>query len=180
MPGLLSALVTTARRPDALLAFDALLKRRAPRRVLDLGCGTGVLALAAAKALCRPVLASDIDPVAVAITRSNAHNNGAASFISAVTAIGLKHRRIADRAPFDLIFANILARPLIALAGDLAQSLAGAGTLILSGLTRNQEQAVRAAYRNRGLIPAAPLRIGNWSTLVFTRPGPAQSKTPPA
>jgi ribosomal protein L11 methyltransferase len=150
-----------------LLAFDSLLKRTAPRRVLDLGCGTGVLALAAAKALCRPVLASDIDPIAVTVTRDNARNNGASAFVGAVLAPGLKHRRIADQAPYDLIFANILARPLIALAGDLALSLAPGGALILSGLTRDQEQAVRAAYRNRGLLPASPLRIGNWSTLCF-------------
>ncbi|WP_119268282.1 50S ribosomal protein L11 methyltransferase [Taklimakanibacter deserti] len=161
-----------------LLAFDSLLKRTAPRRVLDLGCGTGVLALAAAKALCRPVLASDIDPIAVTVTRDNARNNGASAFVGAVLAPGLKHRRIADRAPYDLIFANILARPLIALAGDLALSLAPGGTLILSGLTRDQEQGVRAAYRNRGLLPASPLRIGNWSTLVFFKINKAKRPRP--
>jgi ribosomal protein L11 methyltransferase len=92
-----------------LLAFDALLKRRLPARILDLGCGTGVLALAAARALRRPVLASDIDPVAVAVTRDNARNNGALPLVAAVTAPGLKHRLIADSAPYGLIFANILA-----------------------------------------------------------------------
>lgn len=152
-----------------LLALDSLLKRQMPRRILDLGCGTGVLALAAAKALCRPVLASDIDPIAVTVTRDNARSNGASAFVGAVTAPGLKHRRIADQSPYDLIFANILARPLIALAGDLAASLTPGGTLILSGLTRDQEQAVSAAYRNRGLVPAPPLRVGNWSTLVFSK-----------
>jgi ribosomal protein L11 methyltransferase len=161
-----------------LLAFDSLLKRSAPGRILDLGCGTGVLALAAARALRRPVLASDIDPIAVEVTRDNARNNGALPLISAVTAPGLKHRHIADKAPYDLIFANILARPLIALAGDLARSLAPGGTLILSGLTRDQEQAVRAAYRNRGLVPESPLRLGNWSVLVFTRTSPRKAKRP--
>ncbi|MGE0007494.1 MAG: 50S ribosomal protein L11 methyltransferase [Parvibaculaceae bacterium] len=161
-----------------LLAFDALLKRTSPRRILDLGCGTGVLALAAARALRRPVLAGDIDPVAVAVTRRNARGNGASSLLGAVTASGLGHRRIAGGAPYDLIFANILARPLIALAGDLARGLAPGGTAILSGLTRDQEQAVRAAYRNRGLVPEGPLRLGNWSTLVFARPGRQKARRP--
>jgi ribosomal protein L11 methyltransferase len=157
-----------------LVAFDALLKRASPRRILDLGCGSGVLGLAAASALRRPVLASDIDAVAVAVARDNARNNRIGPWLAAVSAPGLKHRRIAADAPYDLIFANILARPLIALAGDLAHRLAPRGSVILSGLTRDQEQAVRAAYRNRGLVPESPLRMGNWSTLVFRKAGPRE------
>lgn len=154
-----------------LLALDCILKRSAPRRILDVGCGTGVLAIAAARALHRSVTASDIDPEAIHVTRANARNNGAAALLAAITAPGLKHRRIAQAAPYDLIFANILARPLISLAGDLTRSLAPGGTLILSGLTLDQEQAVRAAYRNRGLIPLNPIRLGNWATLAFAKAG---------
>lgn len=154
-----------------LLALDDILKHKAPRQVLDVGCGTGVLAIATAKALRRNVFATDIDPVATNVALLNARANGLAPLVTAITAAGLKHRRIAAAAPFDLIFANILALPLVALAGDLSISLAPGGTIVLSGLTRDQEGLVRAAYRNRGLIPRPPRRIGIWSTLVFDKNG---------
>jgi ribosomal protein L11 methyltransferase len=150
-----------------LLALDAILKRRRPERILDLGCGTGVLAIAAALAAKRKTLATDIDPEAVRVTHLNAALNGVAPLLHGVTAPGLKHTRIAHGAPYDLIFANILARPLISLAHGLTSILAPGGNLILSGLTRDQVRWVLAAYRNRGLIPIQTLFLGNWATLIL-------------
>jgi ribosomal protein L11 methyltransferase len=163
------------------LAFDALLKRTRPRRILDLGCGTGVLAIAAARALRRQVLASDIDPEAVRVTRRNAALNNAGPLVSAITAPGLKHLRIAGGAPYDLIFANILARPLAALAQGLSQSLAPGGALILSGLTHDQTRWILAAYRSRGLVPLERVKRGNWATLLLAqgRKQKQQQKRPP-
>jgi ribosomal protein L11 methyltransferase len=150
-----------------LLALDAILKRRRPQRILDLGCGTGVLAIAATLAAKRRTLATDIDPEAVRVTQLNAALNGVAPLLHGVTAPGLKHTRIAHGAPYDLIFANILARPLISLAHGLASILAHGGNLVLSGLTRDQVRWVMAAYRNRGLIPVQTLFLGNWATLTL-------------
>ena len=159
-----------------LLALDAILKRRRPQRILDLGCGTGVLAIAAAQATKQKTLATDIDPEAVRVTQANAVLNGVAPLLRTATAPGLKHTRIANDAPYDLIFANILARPLISLAQGLTSILAPGGMLILSGLTRDQIRWVSAAYRNRGLVTGQTLLLGNWATLVFTNP--ARQKGP--
>ena len=152
-----------------LLVLDRLVRRRRPKRILDVGTGSGVLAIAAARVLHTTVIASDIDPEAVSVTRANARLNGVAGHVRALHATGLRHSRIAAAAPYDLIFANILARPLVALAGGLAGALSPGGMLILSGLTHDQRREVSAAYRNRGLIPAPPLCLGNWATLVFTK-----------
>lgn len=153
-----------------LEALDTILKRAKPQRILDVGCGTGVLAIAAARATGTPALASDIDPEAVRVTLDNARRNGAGALIRGITAAGLKDARIAAGAPYDLIFANILARPLALLASGLAGSLAHGGFLILSGLTREQRRWIAATYRNRGLVPLFTLFRGPWATLVYTRP----------
>ena len=159
-----------------LLALDFMLKRRRPKNILDLGCGTGVLAIAAARATKQKTLATDIDPEAVRVTQLNSVLNGVSPLVQGATAPGLKHTRIGNAAPYDLIFANILARPLISLAQGLKTILSPDGTLILSGLTRDQIRWVGAAYRNRGLIWTQTLLLGNWATLVFTNP--AKQKRP--
>jgi ribosomal protein L11 methyltransferase len=153
-----------------LLAADAILKRRHPKRILDVGCGTGVLAIAAAKASGSKAIASDIDPEAVRVTLANAALNGVRPLIDSLAAAGLDHPRLAQAAPYDLIFANILARPLAALATGLARILAPGGDLILSGLTRDQLRWIEAVYVSRGLALARRILRGNWATLVFTRP----------
>ena len=153
-----------------LLALDGVLKRKRPARVLDVGCGTGVLAIAAAKASRGTALASDIDPEAVRVTTLNAARNGVRTSVRAIVAAGLKARPIAAAAPYDLIFANILARPLAMLAQGLARNLRPGGALILSGLTLDQCRWITAVYRNHGLVSSGKIIRGNWAALVLTKP----------
>lgn len=153
-----------------LFAFDVLLKRAKPKRILDLGCGTGVLGIAAAAALKRTVVATDIDPEAVRVTRLNAARAGVAPLVRSFAAAGLADRRFSETAPYDLIFANILARPLISLAPGLTRALAPGGTLILSGITRDQLRWIEAVYRSLGAIIRERRLLGNWATLVFEIP----------
>ncbi len=153
-----------------LMILDRLLKSRAYHRIFDLGCGTGVLAIAAAKACHVRVLASDIDAEAVRVTLDNATLNNLHPLVLGVTAAGLHHHAIRHSGPFDLIFANILARPLVALAHGICQLLEPGGTVILSGLTRDQLRWVSAAYKLRGLVPVAIVRIDNWVALAMTKP----------
>jgi len=152
-----------------LLALDYILKRRMPENILDVGCGTGVLAIAAARATGKPALASDIDPEAVRVTLANAALNGVKPLIGSFVAAGLGHPRIAAGGPYDLIFANILARPLVALSTGLSRALAPGGDLILSGLTLEQMRWIEATYESRGLALSRRITRGNWATLVFTR-----------
>jgi len=159
-----------------LLALDELLKRR-PRtmRVLDIGTGTGVLAVAAAKALRAPVLASDIDPEAVRIAHENARLNRVGPLVECLHAAGLTAQRFTARGPFDLVFANILLPPLKRLAKPLAQLLAPNARLVLSGLLAPQENAALAAYRPQGLVLEQRIPLDEWVTLVLrkgSRPHP--------
>lgn len=152
-----------------LEALSRLAKRRRFARVLDLGCGTGVLAIAAARLWRQPVLATDIDPIAVGVARDNSRANLVAPLIRAAVGDGLTHPAIASRAPFDLILANILAVPLTLLAPSLSAAVAPRGFAVLSGLLRNQENLVLSFYRAQGLNLRETLRDGPWSALVLER-----------
>lgn len=132
---------------------------------LDIGTGTGVLAIALAKLTHASVLASDIDPVAVKVTIDNARKNGVAPFIKARTAKGFSHPALAANAPYDLIIANILARPLVSLATAFRAHLVPGGTLILSGILRSQETMVTGALRLQGLYLVDRKPKGDWVTL---------------
>jgi ribosomal protein L11 methyltransferase len=151
-----------------LLALDHLLKSRRPRRILDIGTGTAVLAIAAARVLHRPVLASDIDPRAARVARENVRRNRAAS-VTVVHAAGVGMRRIRDRGPFDLVLANILLGPLQRMATPMARLLAPGARVILSGLLTSQASAALATYRNEGLTLEYRVVLDGWSTLVLRR-----------
>ncbi|MBI1238409.1 MAG: methyltransferase [Alphaproteobacteria bacterium] len=154
-----------------LLALDHLRKTmRRPRRALDVGTGSGVLALGAAALWRAPVVATDIDEVAVAAATANARANGLSRDVAAVTAIGVAHPSVRARAPYDLVMANILAGPLTALAPALTACLAPGGALILSGILSTQARGVFARYRAQGLILRRRFIRGEWTTLLLTRP----------
>ena len=159
-----------------LLALDRLGKHRGFARIVDLGTGTGVLAIAAARRWKRSrTIASDIDPVSIAVTRANLRDNKVAAGrgpgrIELVVAAGMQHRRLAAGARYDLIIANILAPPLVAISRPVSAALAPGGVLVLAGLLRSQAVRVRAAYRKHGLVPLAPQsRCGEWPCVVLTR-----------
>jgi ribosomal protein L11 methyltransferase len=135
--------------------------------VLDLGTGTGLLAIGAAKLWKKKVLASDIDPVAVTVTRENAQANGVAPLVLAAVADGLDNPLLKNSAPYDLIIANILAGPLTRLAPAITRALAPGGTLVLSGLLRNQELLVTSFYKQLRFVGRR--RMGPWSALVLEK-----------
>jgi ribosomal protein L11 methyltransferase len=152
-----------------LFALQDVLKRAQPGTMLDLGTGSGVLAIALARLTRRPVLATDIDPIAVAAARENVRRNGAGALVSVICARGLEHPALRGPQNFDLIVANILAEPLAAMATGIARLVAPGGTLILSGLLVREERRVRAAYIARGLALRGRRRIDGWATLEFRR-----------
>ena len=151
-----------------LLALERIIKTRRPRRILDVGTGTGVLAIAAARALRRQVLASDIDGEAVIVAKANAHANRAGSLVAVVHAAG-PSKRCFRAANFDLVFANILLGPLKSLATPMARVLAPDAHVVLSGLLPRQANAALTAYRVHGLILERRIELDGWMTLVLVR-----------
>ena len=149
-----------------LMALDSLSRRHRIRRPLDIGTGTGILSIAAAKLLHRRVLASDIDCRAVRVARHNLLHNGVAGLVLVRRAPGYNDRAI-RKSRYDLVLSNILARPLALMARDLSRALKPSGRAVLSGLLRRQEPIVLAPHRGCGIVLERRLVIDGWSTLVL-------------
>jgi len=139
------------------------------KNVIDVGCGTAVLAMGAAKIWPETVLATDIDQVAVEVAEANVQANGLAGRVECLEAVGFEHDTIHARAPFDLVFANILKGPLIQIAPDMARHTAPGSLAILSGLLTTQAADVLAAYVAAGFAEVEREEIGDWTTLVLRR-----------
>ncbi len=165
-----------------LLALDRLARRRRQRNVLDMGTGTGILAIAASKTwrlTASSVLAVDIDGGSVRVARENARRNGVASGVRVRWSAGYRSRTVRQRRPYDLVFANILARPLALMARDLAAALAPDGVAVLSGLLARQERFVLAAHRPHRLHLCHRIVIDGWHTLVLRGPSLRSHASPP-
>jgi len=153
-----------------LLLLDRLVRRGIrPRRVADIGCGTGVLAMAAAMAWRVPCVAADIEAVAVATAAENVRANHLHPWINCHQAAGFRGLDERRYAAYELIMANILAAPLRRLAPDMARHLAPGGRVILSGLLRKQAQGVQAVYRGHGLTSEDRIDLGEWSSLLLRK-----------
>jgi ribosomal protein L11 methyltransferase len=153
-----------------LHAIDRLTRQRRFRRILDLGCGSGVLAIAAARVLPDAVVtASDFDPEAVRVASENVRKNALSGRIQVVTSLGLAHPLLRRRAPYDLLIANILADPLIGLAPRLARVVPPRGIIVLSGILQSQGAAVLAAYRASGFARIQIDRLNGWVILTLIR-----------
>ncbi len=152
-----------------LIAIERAAKERPIRNALDVGTGSGVLAIALAKGAKARVLASDIDPVATRVADENVRLNGVAAYVRCITATGLAGRAFAERAPYDLVVANILAGPLAALAPAIRRVVAPGGTVILSGLLPEQRRRILATYRMTGLTLVRSMILDGWLTLVLRR-----------
>lgn len=151
-----------------LAVLSDLAKKRRFGNVLDLGCGTGLLAIGAAKLWRRQVLASDIDPIAIEVTVENARGNGVGPLVRSVVADGLTNPVLSHSAPYDLIIANILAGPLTRLAPQIVAAMTPGGMLVLSGLLHNQEKMILSFYHPLRFVKG--WRDGPWSALVLEKP----------
>ena len=161
--------------------LEALAEQMRTRRfanVLDIGTGSAVLAIAAIKAGATRALGTDIDEESIRVANENRVNNRVGRSLKLLVADGANHPEIRERAPYDLVMANILANPLVGLSRDIAALTAPGGRIILSGLLNFQEPQVRAAYQNRGLALIGRRRLNGWSTLVFARPRRPATPTP--
>ncbi|PUB18531.1 50S ribosomal protein L11 methyltransferase [Yoonia sediminilitoris] len=157
-----------------LRAFDDLLTSGvAPGNVADVGCGTAVLAMAAAKVLPKAsVLASDIDPVAVEVANANVVANNLSGRVGCLVAAGFAASGLAEKAPFDLVFANILKGPLVGLAPDMSRNVAPGGHVILSGILNEQAEQVIEVYRQNGFNLVKTDQIVDWATLMMSKNTP--------
>lgn len=153
-----------------LLALSTLAKRHRFNNVLDMGCGSGVLAMAAARLWPCRVLAVDNDPVAVRVAATNAVENAVARQIRTACSDGYRDATVTAQGPYDLILANILAEPLTAMALDLQRHMAADGIAVLSGLLNSQARQVQLRHRDQGLILRRRIRLGDWTTLILQRP----------
>ncbi|MCA3596905.1 MAG: 50S ribosomal protein L11 methyltransferase [Methylobacterium sp.] len=151
--------------------ITALLKRRRPRRIVDIGTGTGVLAIGLAKALNQPVLGGEIDPDSVAIARGNARLNGVGDRLKVYRAAGLQHPALRRSNHYDLVLANILARPLKGISRQVGLAAGPGCALILSGLLPGDVPGVLSAYRRQGFALAAKRQIEDWVSLTLQRGG---------
>ena len=152
-----------------LLHFDRLLKSRRPNHVLDVGCGAGVLAIAAAKVLKRKVWLGDIDPVAVGVANANARLNGVGGFYRALVSRGVENAALREGAPYDLVFANILAKPLRLLARSLSHVISADGEAIVSGLLLADVAGALASWRAQGFHLAERIDLEGWASLRLRR-----------
>ena len=152
-----------------LLGFAQLLRKRRPGNVLDLGTGSGVLAIAALKSAAVSAIGTDIDSSSITTAIQNARQNNVASKFKAYTCAGTRHANVRSAAPFDTVFANILARPLVKLAPEIAEVSASGASVILSGLLRHQEPQVRGAFDGRGFQLETRIHRDGWSTLIYSK-----------
>jgi len=149
--------------------IETVVRRERPKNALDLGTGSAVLAIAVAKLAHIPVLATDIDPIATKVAAQNVRLNRVSAYVETRTASGFADPIFKARAPFDLIVANILARPLMRLAPEMARSVRLGGSLILSGILERQRNAVLSAYIGQNLRHVRTFTRGEWVTLHLKR-----------